>query len=131
MELSILLAKIISVYLLSVGILVLTKGITIKKLYQGFFENPAVTFITGFMMLIMGFLMVEHHNIWEGQWWIVVITLFGWASIIKGVIFLAFPKSLKFFKPLYESLSKGNKVQAWACIILIIGLVFGYYGFIA
>ena len=127
MELSIFIAKIIAVLYLSAAVNFLTGGVDFKKMFDGFASNPAITFLSGLVGLILGFFLIEYHNIWEGEWWVIIITIIGYIAVAKGIMFIAFPKAIKLFEPWY----KGKRMQAWGYLALAVGLVFGYYGFIA
>jgi hypothetical protein len=47
-------------------------------------------FINGMMSLAAGALIVGFHgNLWNG--WPAIVTVFGWAQVIKGTIHMSFP----------------------------------------
>ena len=53
-------------------------------------NNAALLFIAGIMALTLGLTLVNVHNIWVYDW-PVIITIFGWLSIIAGVIRILLP----------------------------------------
>jgi hypothetical protein len=57
-------------------------------------ENRAFGLAYGLMSLILGITSVLLHNIWELNWH-VVITIFGWLALLKGIIVLAWPEISK------------------------------------
>jgi hypothetical protein len=57
-------------------------------------ENRAFGLAYGLMSLILGITSVLLHNIWELNWH-VVITVFGWLALLKGIIVLAWPEISK------------------------------------
>jgi hypothetical protein len=57
-------------------------------------ENRAFGLAYGLMSLILGITSVLLHNIWELDWH-VVITIFGWLALVKGIIVLAWPEISK------------------------------------
>ena len=71
-------------------------------------------FINGFITLPMGLLIVSFHNVWSGL--PVVLTVIGWASILKATIAFCFPAvSIKAFR----QVEKDNwKVFVWGGIVL-------------
>jgi membrane-bound ClpP family serine protease len=87
-------------------------------------DNSGFMLLGGMFSLIIGFFIIEYHTIWE-QNWKGLITLIGWAALIKGVMLLAFPGWFEKFKPWY----KKENLRKWGYIVLIVGLFFGYYGF--
>ena len=122
MELSMLIAKILALYYISVGIALLNGKINPIKMIEDFEKSPALTFITGLFLLVMGVLLVEYHNIWVKNW-TVLITIVGWAVVIKGILLITFPEFISHFKGWYKN------VQSWGIFIIAIGLLFGYFGF--
>jgi hypothetical protein len=123
MELSILLAKIFSAVYLAAGLGVLLNPRFYSKIMDDMLKNVAVTFIYGFFAIIFGVFMVTYHNFWVKDW-TVAITIIGWASLIKGFMFLVLPQTIKFARPMYYS-------RYFAIAALAIAIFFGYYGFFA
>ena len=123
MELSILVAKILSLTYLSAGVAVLSGKLSFSRIAEDFEKSPALTFISGFVTLIIGMLLVEYHNIWMRNW-IVLITLVGWLSLVKGVMLIAYPRYISLFKGWYK------KTLAWGFLMLALGFLFGYFGFV-
>ena len=126
MELSILIAKLIAVVSLFLGLGILINIAYYKKIFSAFLDNKSALFFNGIIATMIGLLMVTYHNIWEGEWWVIIITLFGWAGLLKGFLLLVLPRVFDSFKSMYKSASYW-KFQSVALIIL--GLVFGYFGF--
>ena len=124
MALSILVAKILALIYLAAGVAALSGKMSFVKIVDDFEKSTALTFMTGFMAIVIGMLLVEYHNLWAWEW-PVLITIVGWASIIKGLMFIAFPNMISFFKPWYK------KNQTWGTLMVVVGLIFGYFGFIA
>ena len=90
MELSILIAKITSVIYLSAALGALFS----PDHYQRSLTTSSrigLSYLTGFVALIIGFLIVHYHNFWVGDW-TVLITIIGWLALIKGIIIIAFPQ---------------------------------------
>lgn len=51
-------------------------------------HNPASMLILGVIALATGLAMVLAHNVWSGGALPVVVTLVGWISLVKGLVFL-------------------------------------------
>ena len=90
-------------------------------------ESKVAIFYGGIIALVVGILLISYHNVWEKSW-IVIITVIGWGALVKGIALILFPDRFKFLKKFYKSSGYWN-VQAVAIIVL--GLVLGYFGFIA
>lgn len=123
MELSIFVAKVMAIIYIAAGFAALRGAINFTKVVDDFVKSKGLTFLAGFFTVLVGMLLIEYHNFWVKDW-TVVITLVGWGAVIKGVMFIAFPELLKVFSGFY----KYSKV--WGGFVLIIGLLFGYAGFV-
>ena len=124
MDVALFVARVATLLYLSAAVAMLTGRLDDKKLFKSFEDSPGLTMVSGAMTLIIGMLLVEYHNIWV-QDWRVLVTIVGWAALLKGVLFIAFPDYLSHFKPMFKDISK------WGYLCLLIGLVFGYFGFVA
>lgn len=125
MTLSVLVAKIIAIIYLSVAAGLIFSRDYYKKELIKIIENSGAMYVGAFIAIVFGFLIIQYHNIWESNW-TVLITIIGWLSLIKGILIMAFPKLLNMVKPLYKN---GNPTILMV-ICLILGAVFGYFGFI-
>lgn len=123
MELSIFVAKFLAVIYLSVGFAVVIGKISFERLIDDFESSPALTYVTGAFTLLLGMLLVEHHNIWEKDW-PVLVTLVGWGAILKGIMLIVFPRSISYFKS-WQKHPRGG-----GFIILALGLAFAFFGFL-
>ena len=124
MELSIFLANIIAIVYLAAGVGVLSSKISLAKVVDDFEKSPGLTMLAGMFGVIIGMLLVEYHNFWVKDW-TVLITIIGWLALLKGIMLIAFPQMISEFKPWYKN------SQGWGILMLVVGLVFGYFGFIA
>jgi len=127
MQTSIFIAKIASIIYLAAGIGFLFYGDYYKKVVKGFIDNPGASYIAAIFTIVLGFFIVSYHNIW-GASWVVIITILGWGALIKGIAILAFPEPIM---KLSASVIKMKKLEYFAPIAIILGLVLGYFGFIA
>jgi hypothetical protein len=62
-------------------------------LIKGMSQVPMLIVISGYVAFVPGLAIVYFHNRWTGGW-PVVITLFGWLSLVVGLIRLVFPMQL-------------------------------------
>ena len=124
MELSILIAKIISVIYIASGIAILTGTFKISDFVNEFEKSPTLIFLSGCIGIIFGMILVNYHNIWVKNW-TVIITIISWIMLIGGVLVVIVPGALIYMKKLI----KDNRL--WGVFMLLFGLVLGYFGFIA
>src|SRR5262249_33487013 len=53
-------------------------------------KGYAGVFVNGFLSLGFGSVIIAFHNVWDG--WPVVLTVFGWAQVLKGLMGFVFPQ---------------------------------------
>lgn len=97
-----------------------------KKIVDSFEDNPALTYITSLIMIVAGFALVTFHNVWVAGW-PVIITVLGYALLIKAIWLLLFPQAL--MKLSKAMVKKIKNIQLCAVIALAIGLGLMYLGF--
>jgi hypothetical protein len=51
-------------------------------------QTPPLLFMAGLMAMTAGLAIVLVHNVWSGGALPVIVTLFGWAALTKGVLLL-------------------------------------------
>ncbi|MGB8227109.1 MAG: hypothetical protein WCE45_09660 [Sedimentisphaerales bacterium] len=115
------------------GIIYLVIGIGIsgnpdfyKKLIKDFTENPPAIYLGGLVALVIGCFLVTLHNNWTRDW-SVIITIFGWAALIKGMFLIVLPKvSIKFCNAFKEM---KKLLRVWGIIVAIVGGLLCLLGF--
>lgn len=125
MCLSMFLAQVIGCYLFLVGLAMLIHQHRFKKLMSDFLSHPTLISLSSSMSLVAGLLIIVDHNIWVGQWPIVV-TLVGWILVLRGIFRLFFPDA--FIKTMKDLLEKAPyMVMCW--VRILIGLYLIWAGF--
>lgn len=127
MQLSKLIARMASVIYLSASLGAFFSSDYYRKIVDDLFGNSALIYVTGFITVIVGLLIVTYHNTWAKSW-IVLITILGWLAIMKGICLIAFPQ---FVHTLSERMltDLGAKIFPYAALCL--GLLFAYFGFVS
>jgi hypothetical protein len=125
METSILIAKIIGIIYLSFGLGILINTKLYQKLLEQLLIDPSIRILGSVMAIIIGILILEYHNVWEANWTL-VISIIGWAALIKGILLLSFPKFIVIVKPLFKN---EKTLRILAIFVFIFGLIFTYLGF--
>jgi len=120
------LAKVIGPYCMIVSAAFLLHREDYQKVVEGFLNNEGVKYLGAFLALLIGLLIVNTHNVWEASW-VVLITLIGWISIIKGIWLLMFPNNVRRFMEAYQKDSTFLKVQL--CWTFILGVFLTYKGY--
>lgn len=89
MDISIFLAKFWGWYFLLFFVLFMVYPKRIKQMFL-FAKEDQFMIILSILGIIIGLLHILAHNLWVKDWR-VIITLFGWFSLMKGISQFAFP----------------------------------------
>lgn len=118
------LAKLYGAVFLAMGLGILFNSAYYKKTFEEMLKDKTYIFLGGIMALIIGLVMVLKHNVWESSW-VVIITLFGWIGLVKGVSLLVFPSVAGSFKPWFYNKSF---LMVLGVGTVILGAVLSYFG---
>ncbi len=118
--------QLFSLAYVAVGVGILINPDFYKKIYQDFIDNGMAMYLGGFAALVIGYLLVTFHNVWEMDWH-VIITIFGWIALIKGMLILVRPQVIIAVAKLFVNNEKALKIEA--IVALLIGLLFSFLGF--
>jgi uncharacterized protein YjeT (DUF2065 family) len=97
-----------------------------KKMFEDFIESPSTLYFGGVTALAVGYLILAFHNTWTKDL-SVIITIFGWLALIKGIVILIQPKIIIALSKAMVKKRSFLKIEAIAVIIL--GLAFSFLGF--
>lgn len=120
------LAMLFGTYIIAVSIPMIWNQKRLIGIMQGFIENPPLIFLTGILALFGGVSVIYFHNIWTPDWRS-LITFFGWAAAIEGVLMLSFPASL--LKLATSALKKPNLMLVLGFLYLGLGIFLVSRGF--
>lgn len=90
---SILLARLIGPFIsiIAAGLFLNLK--LYRQIIDDFSKNAALVYIAGLISFIIGLTLVLLHNIWVLDWR-VIMTIFGWITLIKGIWLIVLPGTL-------------------------------------
>ena len=125
MALSFLLAKLFGVLYLVAGLSMLLDPKRYKRVIEKVMDDDPWLYFGGSASLVVGLLIVIHHNIW-GYRWEVIITLIGWMAIIKGIKLFLAPSGIKHIVRYVE-----DHLQMIGIVVTAVGAFLSYVGFIA
>ena len=125
---SMLIAKILGPYMVIVAIGILCNLKSYQKMMEDFLKNTALIYLGGVFALIVGLLIVLFHNVWMVGWQ-VIITIFGWIALIKGIWLIVFPNSVGKVTQAYQK--RPGLLAAHLIVILIIGVFLMFKAYLA
>ncbi|MFA6353731.1 MAG: hypothetical protein WCW93_02255 [Candidatus Paceibacterota bacterium] len=121
MDFTILVAKILGIYLIVSGLFLIFKGKTVPHLLKDFFDHPAIVYLTGVILIFLSSMYLVQYNIWDGTWK-VIITIFAWITMLKGLSYILFPQALN--KMVVAKFRKSFGIYGAVAIIMGIYLFF-------
>jgi hypothetical protein len=126
MENSRFLAKAIGLYLVIVALAFYFNMTQYTSYVVDLINNSALMLVTGLMTLIIGILLVVSHNVWQLSWRL-IITLIGWATLLKAVCLLFCPESMS--QTNLQMMQSATVMYASIIIDLILGVILLFFGF--
>lgn len=93
MDITILVAKILGIYLVVSGLFLIIKGKTVPHLLKDFFGHPAIVYLTGVILIFLSSIYLLQYNIWNGTPQMLV-TIFVWLVLVKGLAYIFMPQML-------------------------------------
>jgi len=85
------LSKLIGLYCILAALSMMTRRQATLETVTTILQNPSMMLILGVITLAAGLAVVLAHNIWSGGALAVVVTLVGWITLLKGLLFLFLP----------------------------------------
>jgi hypothetical protein len=83
-------ARVIGPFLAIVPTIVAARAPNTATILTAFFENEALVWITGGLLLFGGLLIIAQHQYWSSLS-AILISLFGWFLALRGLVLLAAP----------------------------------------
>jgi hypothetical protein len=126
MELSVFLAKVIGLYMLIIGLVVLKKP-GLQGVINELSKEHDLRFVLSVFSLIIGLLLVVSHNIWSGPAYVVVITIVSWIALLKSLASLWM--SDDGYKKLLAKFGNKNMMTVAGIVNIVVGIYLTYVGF--
>ena len=123
MEISLVAAKILGLYLVVSGLFMVFRGKTLPHMIKDLFDHPAVLYLAGVILIFLSSLFLLQGNIWDGTWR-TIITIIAWATLIKGVVYILAPEMLR------QMVTKKlmDTVNLYGIVAIIAGVYLFYIG---
>lgn len=122
------LSRLLGLYCILAGLSMVTHRRATVETITALVHNPPVLFLVGVITLGAGLAMILGHNVWSGGVLPVIVTLVGWLTLIKGLLFLFLSPqaAVGFF---LGGLHYEQLFYLYAVISLIFGVYLTYGGF--
>jgi len=119
-------AKVAALLYICVGAGALLNKGYLKKLLDDYIKSPSAEFTGAIIAMVAGAVLLYIHSDWTWNWKI-LITIIGWVGLIKGAVLFVLPGQMM---KLAERILKIKGLYTFTGVMcLVLGLLFGYYGF--
>ena len=122
------LGKLIGLYCIAISISILAHAQATVEIMKAILRDPPLLFIAGLLGMTAGLAIVLAHNVWSGGALAILVTLFGWASLIKGVLLLVLSPE-KESRVFIVGLGFEQHPKIYAAFLLLVGTYLAYAGF--
>lgn len=126
MALTYFLAQFIGFYMLIIAALFLFRTRPFIEAIKDMCRSEAMLVIAGLIGTFVGLLMVLSHNVWNGNTLALWVSLFGWATLLKGLALLFMPQ--KTIAAWTRISQLNNYWYAYVILLLLMGLYFLHGG---
>jgi hypothetical protein len=120
------LSRLIGLYCLIYGLATIVHGQFIADALAKLTSDPLAVLCLSVFTVIAGLAMVLAHNVWSKVPAVVIVTLVGWLTLVKGMAFLFLPASW-----LGRPLNSGTYFYSVTGLLLVLGAYLAHEGFLS
>src|SRR5579864_2510299 len=122
------LCELIGLYCIAISISILAHAQATVEIMKAIIRDPPLLFIAGLLGMTGGLAIVLAHNVWSGGALPILVTLFGWASLMKGVLLLVLSPETE-SRVFIVGLGFDQHPSLYATFLLLMGAYLAYAGF--
>jgi hypothetical protein len=122
------LGKLLGLYLIAISLSMFTHAQATLDIMKAVIQDPPLLFIAGLMGVAAGLAIVLAHNVWSGGALPIIVTLIGWASLIKGILLLVLSPETN-SRIFIGVLHYEQHLNLYAAFPLLLGAYLAYAGF--
>jgi hypothetical protein len=122
------LARLIGLYCLLAAVMMLLQREGMIAAVTAIVQHGALLLILGLITVAAGLALVLAHNVWSGGALPVIVTLIGWATLLKGLMFWVLPPAAAAAFYL-QHLRYAQLFYLYAALSLVIGVYLTVAGF--
>jgi hypothetical protein len=119
---------LLGLYLIVISVTMFAHAQTTVEIMKAIVQDRPLLFVCGLLGFTAGLAIVLAHNVWSGGVLPVVVTLFGWAALIKGVLLLLLPPETE-SRIFITGLGYEQYPNVFAAFALLLGAYMAYSGF--
>ncbi|MGD0907936.1 MAG: hypothetical protein ABSA96_10165 [Candidatus Acidiferrales bacterium] len=123
-----MLGKLLGLYLIAISVSMFAHAQATVEIMMAIIQDRPLLFICGLMGVTAGLALVLAHNVWSGGVLPILVTLFGWASLIKGMLLLVLSPETE-SRVFIVGLGYEQHPNLFAALALLLGAYMTYLGF--
>lgn len=124
---TIYLGRLIGLYCVLIALSMMSRKQATVDTMAALVHNPPLLFFASVVTMVAGLAIVLAHNVWSGGALPVVVTLVGWISMIKGMMFLLLSSETS--ATYVEAFRYGQLFYVFTSITLVIGIYLTFSSF--
>ena len=128
-RLTIYLGKLIGLFLVAISLSMALDKASLVEIITALIDDRALLLILGMMALAAGLAIVLGHSVWSGGLLPVLVSLFGWLLLLRGLILLLIPSET--LVAYFQLLRFDDLFYLYDGITFAIGFVFTFAAFTA
>jgi len=125
---SVLRTRVIGPFLVLVPGVLVVRAPAIGGILSAFFQNAALVWVLGSLLLFCGLLIIAYHQYWSSPA-AVLISLFGWFLGLRGLALLVAPQLIA--EGAAAAMNDLPLVRVGFSVLVLVGLWLTYVGWIA
>ena len=126
-RLTIYLGRLIGLFLLIAALSMILDPDSMIEMATALVDDRALLLIAGLISFGIGLAIVVGHNVWSGGVLPILITLFGWSQLLRGLALLLLPAETQV--AFFQVMRLEDLFYVYAGIPLVIGAYLTYAGF--
>ncbi len=126
---TIYLGRLIGLFLLIAALAMFLDRDSIVEMATALIDDRALLLIVGLIALVIGLAIVIGHNVWTGGLFPLVITLFGWSQLVRGLLLLFLPVEAQI--AFFQVMRLEDFFYVYAGIPLLLGAYLTAVGFMS
>ena len=117
---TIFLGRLLGLYLVAISVGMLANRRRTLDTLDGMARSGPWMLFSGMVATGVGLAVVLSHQVWSGGALPIVVTLVGWAALLKGIVLLLVPA--EHVADGYKGIGFERFFQVWMVVVLAIGL---------
>jgi hypothetical protein len=119
---------LLGLYLIAISLTMFARAQPTVEIMKAIIQDRPLLFISGLMGVTAGLAIVLAHNVWSGGVLPIIVTLFAWASLIKGMLLLVLSPETE-SRVFIVGLRYEQHPNLFAAFALLLGAYMTYSGF--